>query len=71
VKKQVPLLQTYMWVLQNMANVVMFFFWDTRASTLLYGKNPITILNVYTWVLQMGVNKQILITNDNCMVHKT
>jgi hypothetical protein len=54
-KKQVLLLQTYMWVLQNLANVVMLFFWDTCASTLLYGKNPITILNAYTWVLQMWV----------------
>jgi len=52
-KKQIPLLQTYMWVLQNLANIVMLFFWDVCAGTLLHGKNPITIFNAYTRVLQM------------------
>jgi hypothetical protein len=46
-----------MWVLQNFANVVMLFFWDTCVSTLLCGKNPITIFNVYMQVLQMWVKK--------------
>jgi hypothetical protein len=53
-KKQVLLLQTYMWVLQNLANVVTFF-WDTCAGTLLCGKNLITIFNAYMHVLQMWV----------------
>jgi hypothetical protein len=69
-KKQVPILWTYMWVLQNLANVVTLIFWDTCASTLLCGKNPITIFNAYSQVLQMCVNKHILVTNDNYMVHK-
>jgi hypothetical protein len=43
-----------MWVLQNLANVVMFF-WDTCAGTLLCGKNPITISNAYMQVLQMWI----------------
>jgi hypothetical protein len=54
-KKQVPLLQTYMWVLQNLANVVMLFFQDTCAGTLVCGKNSITISNVYMQVLQTWV----------------
>jgi hypothetical protein len=44
-----------MWVLQNLANVVMLFFWDTYVGTLLCGKNPITIFNAYMQVLQMWV----------------
>ncbi len=43
------------------------FFWDTCVGTLLCGKNPITIFNAYTWVLQMWVK---IVTNDNYMVHK-
>jgi hypothetical protein len=54
-KKQVPLLHTYMWVLQNLANVLMLFFQDTCVGTLLCGKNPIIIFNVYTQVLQTWV----------------
>jgi hypothetical protein len=54
-KKQVFLLQTYMWVLQNLANVMMLFFQDTCAGTLFCGKNPIIIFNVYTQVLQTWV----------------
>jgi hypothetical protein len=54
-KKQVPLLQTYMWVLQKLTNVVMLFFWDTCVGTLFCGKNPITIFYAYKWVLQMWV----------------
>ncbi len=54
-KKQVPLLHTYMWVLQNLANVVMSFFQDACAGTLLCGKNPITISNAYMQVLQTWV----------------
>jgi hypothetical protein len=54
-KKQIPLSQTYMWVLQNLTNVATLLFWDTCVGTLLCGKNLITIFNAYTRVLQMWV----------------